>query len=59
VTDDEWSLVVPYLTLVCEEAPQRAYPLQDLLTVCATWRGLAGVVLPQTVRKALAREFAA
>lgn len=30
VTDDEWSLVVPYLTLMCEEAPQRAYPLREL-----------------------------
>ena len=30
VTDDEWSLVVPYLTLMSEEAPQREYPLREL-----------------------------
>lgn len=30
VTDDEWSLVVPYLTLMTEEAPQRDYPLREL-----------------------------
>src|ERR1700761_3902623 len=30
VTDDEWSLVVPYLTLMKEEAPQREYPLREL-----------------------------
>jgi len=30
VTDDEWSLVVSYLTLMTEEAPPRAYPLREL-----------------------------
>jgi transposase len=30
VTDDEWSLVVPYLTLMTEEAPQREHPLREL-----------------------------
>ena len=30
VTDEEWSLVVPYLTLMCEDAPQREYPLREL-----------------------------
>lgn len=30
VTDDEWSLVAPYLTLMCEDAPQREYPLREL-----------------------------
>src|SRR6201995_3748133 len=30
VTDDEWSLVVAYLTLMTEEAPQREYPLREL-----------------------------
>jgi transposase len=30
VSDDEWSLVVPYLTLMIEEAPQRDYPLREL-----------------------------
>jgi transposase len=30
VSDDEWSLVVPYLTLMCEDAPQRTHPLREL-----------------------------
>lgn len=30
VTDEEWSLVVPYLTLMTEEAPQRNHPLREL-----------------------------
>jgi transposase len=30
VSDDEWSLVAPYLTLMKEEAPQREYPLREL-----------------------------
>ena len=30
VSDDEWSLVAPYLTLMIEEAPQRDYPLREL-----------------------------
>src|ERR1700709_1908342 len=30
VSDEEWSLVVPYLTLMKEAAPQRDYPLREL-----------------------------
>jgi transposase len=30
VSDEEWSLVVPYLTLMAEDAPQREYPLREL-----------------------------
>lgn len=30
VFDDEWSLVVPYLTLMTEDAPQRDHPLREL-----------------------------
>src|SRR6201986_1028848 len=30
VSDDEWSLVVPYLTLMIEEAPQRDHSLREL-----------------------------
>jgi transposase len=30
VSDEEWSLVVPYLTLMTEAAPQRDYPLREL-----------------------------
>ena len=30
VSDDEWSLMVPYLTLVREDAPQRRHSLREL-----------------------------
>jgi transposase len=30
VTNEEWGLVVPYLTLMTEEAPQRSHPLREL-----------------------------
>src|SRR5580693_2441944 len=30
VSDEEWSLVVPYLTLMKEDAPQREHSLQEL-----------------------------
>jgi transposase len=30
VTDEEWSLVAPYLTLMTEAAPQRLHPLREL-----------------------------
>ncbi len=48
VGDDEWSLVVPYLTLMCEEAPQRTYPLHELFNALRSvirygiaWRAVA------------------
>jgi transposase len=30
VTDEEWALVAPYLTLMREDAPQREYPLREM-----------------------------
>jgi transposase len=30
VSDDEWALVAPYLTLMTEDAPQRAHPLREV-----------------------------
>jgi transposase len=30
VSDDEWAFVAPYLTLMTEAAPQRAYPLREV-----------------------------
>jgi transposase len=30
VTDDEWSFVAPYLTLMREDAPQRAHDLREV-----------------------------
>lgn len=31
VSDEEWAFCVPYLTLMKEEAPQREYPLREIL----------------------------
>jgi transposase len=30
VTDAEWEFLIPYLTLMREDAPQREYPLREL-----------------------------
>jgi transposase len=30
VSDDEWELVAPYLTLMTEDAPQREYPMREV-----------------------------
>ena len=30
ISDEQWSLVVPYLTLMKDDAPQREYPLREL-----------------------------
>jgi transposase len=51
VTDDEWSLVAPYLTLMTEEAPQRAYPLREL------FNGLRYVVRYGIAWRALPHDF--
>jgi hypothetical protein len=29
ISDDEWAFVVPYLTLMTEEAPQRVHSLRE------------------------------
>ena len=49
VSDEEWSFVAPYLTLMTEEAPQRLYPLRELFNALrwlvragAPWRYLPG-----------------
>ena len=33
VSDDEWAFVAPYLTLMTEDAPQREYPLREVVCV--------------------------
>src|SRR5215207_4456160 len=45
VTDEEWSFVAPYLTLMTEDAPQREHPLREvfnglrwLVRAGASWR---------------------
>jgi transposase len=30
VSDEEWALLAPYLTLMTETAPQREYPLREV-----------------------------
>jgi transposase len=47
VSDDEWALVAPYLTLLPEEAGQRRYPLREVFNALrylvksgAPWRML-------------------
>src|SRR5919198_299333 len=30
VSDEEWALVAPYLTLMSEDAPQREHPLREV-----------------------------
>jgi len=56
VTDDEWALVAPYLTLMSEEAPQREYPLREVcnglpwsVRAGAPWRLMAHDLLPWRV----------
>ena len=48
VSDEEWALVVPYLTLMTEDAPQREYSLRELFNgvrwivrTGAAWRIMA------------------
>src|SRR5215217_3561946 len=45
VTDEEWALVAPYLTLMTEDAPQRTHSLREvfnglrwIVRAGATWR---------------------
>ena len=41
VSDAEWALVVPYLTLMTEDAPQRDYPLREVFNGLR-WMGRGG-----------------
>jgi transposase len=51
VSDDEWSLVVPYLTLMTEDAPQREHPLREL------FNGLRYVVRYGIAWRAMPNDF--
>jgi transposase len=53
VSDDEWSFVAPYLTLMLPEAPQRQYALREVFNALrwivhtgAPWRYLPGDLPP-------------
>ena len=56
VSDAEWALVAPYLTLMTEEAPQREYSLREvfnglrwLVRSGATWRMMPNDLPPWNV----------
>jgi transposase len=72
VSDEEWALVAPYLTLMTEDAPQRTYPLREVFNglrwiarTGAPWRMMAHdlppwhVVYQQTRRWMEAKVFEA
>jgi transposase len=72
VSDEAWAFIAPYLTLMTEEAPQRAFVLRDVLNglrwvirAGAPWRLLPNdlppwhVVYEQTQRWLRAGVFAA
>lgn len=53
VTDDEWDFVAPYLTLMCEEAPQREHDLREVFNALrwivrsgSPWRYMANDLPP-------------
>ncbi len=56
VTDEEWALVAPYLTLMTEDAPQRAYSLREvfnalrwLVRAGSPWRMMPDDLPPREV----------
>jgi transposase len=56
VSDAEWELVAPYLTLMTEDAPQREYPLREVFNGLrwmvrsgATWRMIPNDLPPWNV----------
>jgi len=56
VSDEEWALLVPYLTLMNEDAPQRDYPLREvfnglrwLVRAGASWRMMPHDLPPWSV----------
>ena len=51
VSDDEWSLVVPYLTLMTEAAPQREHSMREL------FNAVRYVIRYGIVRRAMPNDF--
>ena len=56
VSDEEWALVAPYLTLMTEDAPQRTHSLREvfnglrwLVRAGATWRMMPNALPPWEV----------
>jgi transposase len=64
VTDAEWEFLLPYLSLMREDAPQREYPLRDLFNAIryvvragCQWRFLPHDLSPWTAVYQLARRW--
>lgn len=65
VTDDEWTFVAPYLTLMTQDAPQRQYSMREtfnglrwMARTGAPWRLIANDLPPCRQRPAaLARRL--
>jgi len=56
VSDEEWELVAPYLTLMTEDAPQRVYPMREVFNgvrfiakTGAPWRYMPNDLPPREV----------
>ena len=41
ISDEEWTFIVPYLTLMRDDAPQRIYPLREVFNA-AGWIARTG-----------------
>jgi transposase len=66
VSDDEWALIAPYLTLLPEDAGQREYPLRaafnglrSIIKTGAQWRAMAHDLPPWAVVSQQARRWLA
>ena len=64
VSDEEWDFVVPYLTLMKEDAPQRVYPLRELFNALrwfvragCPWRMLPNDLPPWTAVEQQAKRW--
>ncbi len=66
VSDDEWALVAPYLTLLAEDAGQREHSLREafnglryILKTGAPWRWMPNDLPPREIVHAQARHWRA
>ena len=64
VSDEEWEFVVPYLTLMKEDAPQRVYPMRELFNALrwfvragCPWRMLPNDLPPWTAVEQQAKRW--
>ena len=64
VSDEEWDFVVPYLTLMKEDVPQRTHPLRELFNALrwfvragCPWRMLPNDLPPWTAVEQQAKRW--